>query len=273
LGIKILEEYLKGYDIQRTKEGCRADLGIKKKTEDNWIPIQIKTTMKRIHNMYSFRQCNKDYTGMLLVCICISERKIWILPFSNEIKWAINISLKSKYDKYLIVNEEISSVIERYREHIIRQPIETLMLPVNPLQQREQEYARKREAALPFLEYVYPEIQGGIYDFICNGKKVQEKVLGLYRKTLHTNLSVNNGKKDGKRHQRKYMIGENDYYWFHSSVDDCFWIIPEGVLIERGYITADIQNRTMIRFSGNTWDKYRYNYKEIDEEKIKRIFL
>jgi hypothetical protein len=69
------------------------------------------------------------------------------------------------------------------------------------------------------------------------------------------------------------MIGENDYYWFHSSVDDCFWIIPEGVLIERGYITADIQNRTMIRFSGNTWDKYRYNYKEIDEDKIKGIFL
>lgn len=33
------------------------------------------------------------------------------------------------------------------------------------------------------------------------------------------------------------MLGENDYYWFHSSIDDRFWIISETVLHEKGYIS------------------------------------
>ena len=273
MGIKIVEEYLKGYDILRTKEGCRADLAIKKKTDDNWIPIQIKTSLKQMHNMYSFKQCNKDYSGMLLFCICISEKKIWVLPFSTELPSSINISLKSKYDKYLVVNENLAESIEKYNNSIIMQSLDAIMLPVNPLQQREQEYVRKREAAIPFLAYTYPDIQSGISDFICNGKKVQEKVLGLDKKTLHANLSVNNGKKYGKRSFRSYMVGENDYYWFHSSIDDRFWIIPEGVLVEKGYVTVDKEKRTDIRISGNEWDKYKYNYKEFDEKKIIGIFL
>jgi hypothetical protein len=69
------------------------------------------------------------------------------------------------------------------------------------------------------------------------------------------------------------MVGENDYYWFHSSIDDRFWIIPEGVLVEKGYVTVDKEKRTDIRISGNEWDKYKYNYKEIDEKKIIGIFL
>jgi len=273
MGIQIVEEYLKEYDVLRTKEGCRADLIIKKKTEEKWIPIQIKTSLKQMHNMYSFKQCNKDYSGMLLFCICISEKKIWVLPFSTDLPSSINISLTSKYDKYLVINEKIPDTIEKYRDNIIVSDLDALMLPVNPLQQREQEYVRKREAALPFLEYKYPDIQAGISDFICNGKKVQEKVVGLHKKTLHANLSVNNGKKNGKRSFRSYMVGENDYYWFHSSIDDRFWIIPEGVLVEKGYITVDKQKRTDIRFSGNQWDNYKYNYKEIDKEKMMEIFL
>jgi len=210
---------------------------------------------------------------MLLFCICISEKKIWILPSSKEVPCNINVSLKSKYDKYLIINEEISSTIEKYSEHIIRQDLETIMLPVNPLQQREQEYARKRESVIPFLEYVYPEIQGGIYDFVCNGKKVQEKVLGLHRKSMYCTFARNDVKKDGKRQQQTYMVGENEYYWFHSSVDDCFWIVPEGALIEKGYITVTKSKKRYINFSNTQWDLFKYNYKEIDEEKIKGIFL
>jgi hypothetical protein len=69
------------------------------------------------------------------------------------------------------------------------------------------------------------------------------------------------------------MVGENDYYWFHSSIDDRFWIIPEEVLVEKGYVTVDKQKRTDIRFSGNEWDNYKYDYNNIDKEKMIEIFL
>jgi hypothetical protein len=272
-GIKILEEYLTDYEVVRTKEGCRADLAIKRKTDSKWIPIQIKTTIKPIHTMYSFRGCNKDYNGMLLICICISEKKIWILPFSSKLSTSINISVRSKYNKYLVVNEKITESIEQYRDNITMTDLKSLMIPVNPLQQREQEYAHKRETALPFLQFIYPELQCGVTDFICNGKKVQEKVVGLQRKSLCSDLAVNNGTSNGKRKYRTYMLGENDYYWFHSSINDHFWIIPETVLFEKGYISVEKSKRTRINLSCTIWDNYKYDYQNINHIQLSELFL
>jgi len=272
MGIKILEEYLTGYEMRRTKEGCRADLAIKTQTDDFWIPIQIKTTMKQCYNMYSFKQCNKDYRGMLIICICISEKKLWIIPFSNEIKININISLKSKYDKYYVENDKISEAIEGYRNKVNMTELAAIMKPISTHQQREQEYVQKRETLVSFLKYDYPEIQGQVYDFICNGKKVQEKVLGLYRKELHCTFAVNNGSKDKKRLFRTYMLGENDYYWFHSSVDERFWIIPENVLYANGFISNEKTSKKNIVILGNKWDEYMYHYDNIDKERIMALF-
>lgn len=275
MGIKIFEEYITEYEIKRTKEGCRADLAIKKKTDQLWIPIQIKTTMKSGHGMYSFRQCNKDYTGMLLVLICISEKKIWILPFSTDINSNINISLKSKYDKYFVQNDNITEAIDQYRDKVIMTELSVIMRPVTILQQREQEYVQKRERCLPFLTYNYPEIQSGASDFICNGKKVQEKVMGLSKKKLHCTFGHSNGKKNGKYTLRTYMLGENDYYWFHSSIDDRFWIISETVLHEKGCISNanDKKNKCNIYLSDDKWKSYLYHYDQVEQERIMKLFL
>ena len=126
---------------------------------------------------------------------------------------------------------------------------------------------------MPFLEYSYPDIQGSSFDFICNHKKVQEKVLGFHKNTLHTGLYLNNGTKNGKRLYRKYLLGENDYYWFHSSIDERFWIIPEKVLYDMGYISSELSKHIDIRFTGNKWDEYQYDYNHIDTDIIRRIFL
>jgi len=272
-GIKILEEYLTDYEVVRTKEGCKADLAIKKKTDSKWIPLQIKTTMKQMHNMYSFKGCNKDYNGMLLICICISEKKIWILPFNNKLPVSINISIKSKYHKYRVVNEKLTDTIEQYRDIVTFTELETLMIPVAILQQREQEYVRKREMLLPFLQFSYPELQGGVTDFICNGKKVQEKVVGLQKKSLTASLAANNGASNSKRNYRTYMIGENEYYWFHSSIDERFWIIPETVLYEKGYISIEKSKLKRIYLSSSIWDNYKYDYQNINREQLTTLFL
>ena len=283
-GIAIIEEYLSPlYEIIRTKEGCLADLAIRKKTElsNQWIPVQVKTTLKLSHGMYSFTLHN-DYTNMLVICVCISEKKIWILPYNHlDIKYKINISLASKYNKYLAKSP---AIIDTYLNEIVYKDIDSILVPITVLQQREQEYVKKREQAIPFLQYDYPTIQSTCVDVLVNGKKVQEKVLGytLLKDALHCGFSVNNGLINKKRTYRCYKLGENDYYWLHSSIDDRFWIIPEQILHEKGYISNKDEStpkRVLWFKSENTntkkknWlDAYQYNYSTIDKDVIIQVF-
>jgi hypothetical protein len=287
-GIKLVEEYLKRkYIVKRTKEGCLADIGIKKisETEDKWIPIQVKTTIKQSHGMYSFKQVIPSYKNMLLMCICNSENKIWIIPYNNlNVKSSLNISKKSKYSKYTADLEHIDQSIDRYVNDIEYVTLDTLLSPITELQKREQIYVKKREEYIPFLDYSYPDVQSSVVDFMISGKKVQEKVLGYVdtKKMLSCSLASNNGKIDGKRTFRTYCLGENDYYWLHSSIDNRFWIIPEQILFEKGYIanTGEIKIKKNLQFKSENninkeWiNKYEYNYDNITEEiKIKIMEL
>jgi hypothetical protein len=284
-GIKIIEEYLTPfYEVVRTKEGCLADFAIRKKgeKEDQWIPVQVKTTMNISHGMYSFTTHN-TYKDMLLICICISEKKIWIMPYNAlTLKSKLNISVKSKYSKYLVDNTIIDTFIDKYVKDVVYNTLEILLKPVHVLQQREQEYVKKRETCVPFLSYHYPEVQGTCVDVIINGKKVQEKVLGFTesKKTLQCTFSANNGKVEGKRTFRMYHLGENDYYWLHSSIDDRFWIIPENIIYEKGHISKkdEVKSKKTFTFksmySENTeWLKeYEFSYNNVNQDGIMKIF-
>ena len=281
-GNTVIEEYLSPlYEVKRTKEGCLADMAIRKKTEkeDKWIPVQVKATVKNSHGMYSFTLHN-IYKNMLLICVCISEKKLWILPYNHlEIQTKLNISMKSKYSKYLV---DTTTTIDQYLSEIVYKNIDSILTPITQLQKREQEYVKKREQIIPFLNYEYPMIQNTCVDVIVNGKKVQEKVLGYIESTkmLCCCSSVNNGLVCKKRTYRCYKLGENDYYWLHSSIDDRFWIIPEQILYENGYISKndEIKPRRMLKFKSENskkhrWiDKYQYSYSKIDKEVIMKIF-
>jgi hypothetical protein len=282
-GIKIIETYLQyHYTIMRTKEGCTADLAIRCHTDekDEWIPIQVKATTNVSHGMYSFRKVKDTYKNMLLLCVCIQEQKVWLIPYNNlTIKSNLNISRVSKYNQYMVDLSSIHDRIESYRNQIHCTTLDILCTPLTDTQQKEQRYSTKRERMFPFLTYEYPIIQNSAVDVIINGKKVQEKVLGFNHKksTLVGYIGCNNGSKDKKRKFRSYFLGENDYYWLHSSIDERFWIIPENVLYEKGLITANdsVQNikHLYINSKNNTWlSDYQYDYTAIEQEKMIAIF-
>jgi hypothetical protein len=283
-GITIIEEYLAPlYEIIRTKEGCLADLAIRKKSEDKWIPVQVKSTIKNSHRMYSFGLNHNDYRNMLIICVCISEKKLWIIPCNQlSISCKLNISITSKYNKYLVTPNTVFDIIDRFRSEIICLYLDKILQPITRLQQREQVYVRKREVYLPFLQYEYPSIQNTCVDVIINGKKVQEKVLGYTesKKTLQCGLISSNGTKNGKRCQRCYRLGENEYYWLHSSIDNRFWIIPEQILYNKGYLSKKdetMPKRTLWFKSENNknkmWlDAYQYTYDTINKEELLKIF-
>lgn len=285
-GIKIIEEYLSDYyQVQRTKEGCRADLAIKKHTEekDEWIPVQVKTTINNSHGMYSFDLNNTDYSNMLLICVCNMEQKVWIIPYNELcVKVKCNISVKSKYSKYLVDKSNVYDRIESYMDKIIVSDLKLLMMPPSIQQQKEQTYIQKREAMIPYLPYKYSDIHGTCVDFTINEKKIQEKVLGInkIKKALHTLLRHNNGTNNGKRQFKSYSLGDNDYYWLHSGIDNRFWVIPEMKLFEKGYLSDkdEIKIKKPLTFKPNytpnsIWLKeYEYNYDKDNREKIMKLF-
>lgn len=284
--INIIKKYLSNdYEITRTKEGCKADIILKKKTDtDKYWPIQVKATKEIIHKMYSFRCINRNYDNMLIICVCTSEDKLWIVPY-EDIKHLtkLNISIKSKYNKYLVKdNMKLKDEIEKYDNTYRRNIIDDLLIPISLLQQREQEYVTKREKYISFLEYTYPEIQNTPTDFIVNDRNVQEKVAGIVMKGKKQHLTIqlasNNGKKEnGTRKFRTYRKGENDYYWFHSSIDNRFWIVPESILFDNGYISKENEttNKKVFTITAikNEWIKeYEYDYNTFDKDKIMELF-
>lgn len=283
--IVILEKYLSNnYNIIRTKEGCKADIVLSQKEDTNkYIPIQVKSTGKISHKMYSFRGISRGYDNMLIVCVCIENERLWVIPYADIKHLAnINISERSKYNKYLVnKNELLYDSIEKYAEQYYTNNLTELTVPISIYQQREQQYVQKREKYLSFLQFMYPDIHNTPTDFMVNGKKVQEKVAGRLKDTIvpsmMVHLSSNNGKNaKGKKNFRTYSLGENDYYWFHSNIDDRFWIIPEQILHDRGYIADkdEIKNRKVLYISDNTeWIKqYEYDYNNVNCDKIRKMF-
>lgn len=285
-GIEMIEEQIKEhYRIVRTKEGCRADLAIQlhTETEDKWIPIQVKVTQKINHGMYSFRNVSNIYKDMLIVCLAVQEQKMWLIPY-NEIdgrmRTSLTISIRSIYNQYKVDRLTFRTQLESYQSRFILHTCASLNIPVSLSQQREQLYVKKRETLLPFLSYEYPVIQHTVVDVIINGKRVQEKVLGYNdnKSSLLAHMGCNNGIKKGKRTFRSYHLGENDYYWLHSSIDERFWIIPEGVLYEHGLITAkDVigpLKHVCMKSKYKKWlQDYEYDYTAINVEKIRSLFV
>lgn len=100
-----------------------------------------------------------------------------------------------------------------------------------------------REEKIFFLKFEYSEIIGLRYDFIVNGKKVQEKSQNCKnpsKKMEGYSFSITkSGKKDGKKAKVPYCKGDNDFYWLNIPDKKTFYLIPEELMIDFGYIRVN----------------------------------
>jgi hypothetical protein len=110
-----------------------------------------------------------------------------------------------------------------------------------------------------------------VYDFKIREKKVQEKV-GYIDKVKNVNvfcLWKNNGKINGNREQKCYDIGDNDYYWLNADDKQLFYVIPQDILIKKGFVGYS-GNKKQLRInpketSHNAWVlPYKFNYNSIN---------
>lgn len=268
------------WNIKRTNEGCRADICIKpyQNDADEWMAIQLKTTKCRSHSMYSFRRLDKPYNGMLIICHCIDDDLFWIFKHDEIQVSTLNISSRSKYNSYLKDKSDIHTYLQQQYHQCVKYTLKQLLCPVNIYQQREQHFVQIRENLLSELKFSYPDVHYGKTDFFVNDIRFQEKVAG---KTANregqyvVSLYVNNGSDKKQRKYRCYKEGENDYYWVHLDGHSDFFVFPEAVLIQQGFISPkhkhsiespDLKRKSLsINLFVDDWkSRYRYNFNNID---------
>lgn len=290
IGIDILREYLPlDCDIERTPEGCVVDLLFRPSIradcfENMWLKIQVKTTKTLCHNMQSFSVRPHEYEDDVhFLFVCNSNKKIWSFRKNDlkHIKSKLNISTSSKYKKNEITNDVYGALCHVYETTPLIS-LESALIPKNAYQQREYSYVLQRETLLPFLSFQCPDIQGLAYDFLVNGKRVQEKVCSAKKRNFFiVTLKRCSGSRmcsDGKR-RRKFQPYSNedfDILWIHIHDTNIMYIIPSQILLMKGYIVSSqskgshclIINPT----NNNTWYMpYRFDKDNIDKERLLQL--
>jgi hypothetical protein len=276
-----MEQTTNFFDIKKTYDGCRADLCFKPLSceMNEWLGIQVKTTLSERDKFtrYSFKFNKATYDKFLIVCICIKDKKMWLIPY-EEVKdiTSIGISSKSKYNQYEVTVETLRDKLLHFYKTMSKYEFDELNTPTSHTQKQEQEYRRIRENAIPFVKFVYHNIEGTVYDFKIRDKKVQEKV-GFICRNKPNSFGFCISKSDGRTQNCSYNIGDNDFYWLNCKNSSKFYIIPEQILVQKGFI-GDKTCRQHLYISptnkNTEWTKdYLFDYHDIDKEQLTSTFL
>jgi hypothetical protein len=242
--------------------------------EDLYLPIQIKTTEKFSHGFYSYSISGRTYENMLLILICLTEDKIWIINDTENInlKGKLNITKKSKYKKYFMKdNNNINKILLKYYNTLnYNNNYDTINLPITLECQLEQKYRKLRENNLTFIEFIYGDLRQQVYDFKIYDFKIQEKTV-TKRKDRKNSMIVTLHKSDGGKKNQPYELNDNDYYWFHIPDDKLFYVIPENILFNNGFISDkqnNIKGKTTLSlnpYNDNNWTKdYLFSYENLN---------
>ena len=286
LSYNILKENLKDFTIEKTVEGCLVDVIIKPKNinEDKYLPIQLKATLEKCFNCYSFGALSVDkYENMIIIMICINEEKIWLLSNDDiDVKVKINIGMNSnKYGKFEIDKTKLNDkLLELYKTVPYLDTKKVFNQPINKYQIREQEYRTIRENNLDFINFTQPIIDGQVYDFLIGNKRVQEKVCGerKERSQYLCHLVKNNiriTKDKVKKKHINYELGDNDFYWINIPDKNTFYIFPEKVLYDMNKINMNnLATLTISYDDTNKWThKYKFQYNTAKQENNKNEIL
>ena len=258
-------------------DGCMVDIIYKPNSvlEDKWVGIQVKTS-----STYSFHINNNNYTNCLILLYCVKDDSMWLIPENiivNQTKITIGYQ-KSKYDIYKVNKNEIEDNLNELYNKTSTFPFDTLNIPINIYQRREQIFRKYREEKIPFITFKDNDMEACVYDFTIGNLKIQEKVSQCIMNRKNTycfNLHKHDGLIEGKIKHKQYDINDNDFYWLNFDNKKTFFVIPENILVDKGIIGNKIESNKQIlrivyneRFiSKNAWlQPYIFDYETIHEE-------
>ena len=277
-GINILKKFiLDDFEIKINDECVSSDVAIKPKNikEDLYLPIQIKTTERINYDCYGFTINNNKYKNMLLILICLNEEKIWIINDIENInlKGKLNITKKSKYEKYFIKNNSLLNniLLDYYNNLNYNKTYEEINTAITKCVQTEQFYKKLRETNLPFIKFIYDDLKYQVYDFKINNFKIQEKTITFNKKKKK--YIVNLSKRGKNNKLQPYESNDNNYYWLHCRNNEEFYVISEKILFEYGFIAdkqINIKGRINLNTNNSIWlEEYKFSYNNLDDFKNK----
>jgi hypothetical protein len=245
--------------------------------DDKWVGIQVKTTKGRLLT-YSFH-INNTYKNCLILLYCCEDENMWLIPENtiiNQKKISIGYT-KSKYNIYKVSKDNIVSKLNELYEKTSKFSFDKLNTPNNIYQQREKEFRKYREEKINFIKFDYYDMEGTVFDFKIENYNVQEKVKKMDNKNRYVfELSKKNGSTNGIMNKSQYDIGDNDYYWLNCDNKKIFFVIPENILIDKGFIGN--KNAKKIKFKvtlqeplhkNSKWlEPYMFNYENIDKIRL-----
>jgi len=278
-------------------EGTLADILIRYKYKKLFYGIQIKTTKKiSKKKRYQFNH-TKGYEGLILICVCIDENKIWVMP--GEITKnmdTLNIGgSKSKYYGYLIKDnlcEKITNIIKN--NELILKSFDDWNIPISKLVKREKEYFYLHKSKFPF-KLKRPKVENGHIDSYIklNNIKIrfQHKV-SFIKKNEKVSIPFDKmaGKINKKCTRKPYEVDDFDILFIHIDNENYLnkiILIPSSDLLERKYFkNKECKGLTKIVFPMdfvkckkiakviNKWvvKNYLFDLDE-DKEKIKNLLI
>ena len=147
-------------------------------------------------------------------------------------------------------------------------------------QQREQIYRKYREEKLDFIQFDYENMEGIVYDFKIGNLKIQEKVTTICHKNnkCYFQLCKNNGKINNKQNQIQYDIGDNDFYWINCDNKKTFFVIPENILVDKGFIgnkntktNFKVTIKEVFHKSTEWLQEYMFDYENVAKDKLIKL--
>lgn len=271
--INIIKENLTNIILEKTVEGCKADIIIKPNNinKNEWLPIQIKSTINKQKNgYYSFVIHKNNYENTIIILVAINDKKIWIMN-NDLINGKHTLGLGGKVSIYndceVKLTELNAKLIEFYNKYNkYHTTFENANIPVSKSQQLEHQFRLLRKEKINYLIFNDADVNNITYDFTINGYKVQEKVATKQdrnatkqdrisdKQTEYTCYTTKFRKHNGsikneiikthrgltnKHNYVCYNKGDNDFYWINLTDSKYFLIIPENKMIEYKMIETD----------------------------------
>jgi len=304
LSISIIKDNLKNIVLEKTVEGCNADVIVQPKNinEKLWLPLQVKSTLnKQKSGYYSFSIHKNYYENTIIILVAITDKKIWLMD-NNIVNGKDKIALGGKesiYNKYEVKIEELDNKIlefyNNYSSYHISQ--KKANIPTSDSQQLEHKFRLLRKEKLSYLNFVDPDTNNITYDFMINNFKVQEKVAVIKKETSgiccgyvatlrkHSGKSDNNPTESKRGLTRKqsytcYKQGDNDYYWISLPNSTIFFVISEEELIKKNIVESKNKKEAKLYIPdpSNIITKvhwlinYMYDYNEDNKETLLSLF-
>ena len=283
------------FDVKKLREGTLADFLVKPKgvRKNAWLSVQLKSTLQATPKKgycFSFRQT--DYTGMVILCVCVPDEKAWTFR-GEDVKnlSGVGIREKSKYNKAQVDALDIPMVLLSHYETIPHMTYEDANVPVSATHIVEYEHQQLRESRLDgILRFEYPELEGQVFDFMVGTIKVQEKSGHHCKDVSLPTTYVKLTKHYGDTKRMSYEQGDNDVYWVSCPDKDTFYVFPESILIEKGFISTaekmSVKRTLTLHWEAQTVEEltnchsqdawafpYRYKYSNLDVDKLQEVFM